>query len=164
MARTNQFEDINGSGMRIGVVRARFNQDITQGLLDGAMKVLTESGVWENDIVVVEVPGSYEIPVVAANLIRAGEVDGGIALGCIMKGETMHDQFLANAVFQSLSLLSIETGIPVTVGILTVNNREQAETRSGDTDMNRGREAAHTMLEMVKLNLSFQKNSEAAQE
>lgn len=164
MARTNQFEDINGSGMRIGVVRARFNQDITQGLLDGAMKVLTESGVWENDIVVVEVPGSYEIPVVAANLIRAGEVDGVIALGCIMKGETMHDQFLANAVFQSLSLLSIETGIPVTVGILTVNNREQAETRSGDTDMNRGREAAHTMLEMVKLNLSFQKNSEAAQE
>ena len=150
--------------MRIGVVRARFNQDITQGLLDGAMKVLTESGVWENDIVVVEVPGSYEIPVVAANLIRAGEVDGVIALGCIMKGETMHDQFLANAVFQSLSLLSIETGIPVTVGILTVNNREQAETRSGDTDMNRGREAAHTMLEMVKLNLSFQKNSEAAQE
>ena len=72
--------------MRIGVVRARFNQDITQGLLDGAMKVLTESGVWENDIVVVEVPGSYEIPVVAANLIRAGEVDGVIALGCIMKG------------------------------------------------------------------------------
>jgi 6,7-dimethyl-8-ribityllumazine synthase len=147
--RTNKFTKINGEGYKFGIVRARFNERITQGLLDGALVVLKGAGVKEQDIYVVEVPGSYEIPVVASRLARSGKYDCVLTLGCIIKGDTSHDQYLASAVFNSLSALSVETGVPVTVGILTVNNLEQAEVRSGSTDMNRGRESAHTALEMA---------------
>ena len=146
---TNSFTKTDGRGLRFGVVRARFNAEITQGLLDGALEVLREAGVKEEDLHVVEVPGSYEIPTVASIFAKSGKVDGVLALGCIVKGETMHDQYLATAVFNTLSQISAETGVPITVGVLTVNNREQALVRSGDTDMNRGKEAAHTALEMA---------------
>lgn len=153
--RTNSFTKINGEGLRFCVVRARFNADITQGLLDGALETLRGAGVREEDLTVIEVPGSYEIPTVAARFAKSGKVDGVLALGCIVKGETMHDQYLATAVFNTLSQISAETGIPITAGVLTVNNREQAQVRSGSTDMNRGKEAAHTALEMARMMSSF---------
>ena len=146
---TNSFKTVSGEGLRFGIIRARFNEEITQGLLDGALETFRSAGVKESDIVVVEVPGSYEIPVVAGALIRKGNIDGVLALGCIIKGETMHDQYLATAVYNALANLSTETGVPITAGVLTVNNKEQAEVRSGSTEMNRGHEAAATALEMV---------------
>lgn len=148
--RTNKFTKINGEGFKFGIVRARFNERITQGLLEGALEVLKEAGVRDEDVSIIEVPGSYEIPVVAARLARFGNCDCVLALGCIIKGDTSHDQYLASAVFNSLSAISVETGVPVTVGILTVNNLEQAEVRSGSTDMNRGKESAYTALEMAE--------------
>jgi len=151
---TNTYKTVNGEGLRFGIVRARFNEAITQGLLDGALETFLSAGVKEENITVVEVPGSFEIPVVAGSLIRKGTVDGVLALGCIIKGETMHDQYLATAVYNAISMIASETGVPITAGVLTVNNREQAEVRSGSTNMNRGHEAAATALEMAFLKVS----------
>lgn len=148
--RTNKFTKINGEGMRFGVIRARFNEEVTQGLLDGALEVLKEAGVKDKDVTVVEVPGSYEIPVIASSMARSKDYDGVLALGCIIKGETSHDHHLATAVLNAMSMISVETGVPVTAGVLTVNNLEQAGVRSGSTEMNRGRESAATALEMVE--------------
>lgn len=150
----NSFKIVDGSLFRFGIVRARFNEDITQGLLDGALKTLREAGVLEENIEVVEVPGSFEIPVVASVLAKRGGLDGVIALGCIIKGETMHDQYLATSVFNGLTQIAIETGVPMTAGVLTVNNREQALVRSGETEMNRGHEATATALEMAYLKVN----------
>lgn len=146
---TNSYNNVNGKGLRFAIVRARFNEQVTQGLLDAALTTLFEAGVEKEDVTVVEVPGSFEIPVVAGVYARSGNVDAVLALGCIIKGETMHDYYLASSVYTALAQLSSETGVPVTVGVLTVNSQEQAEVRSGDSSMNRGHEAAATALEMA---------------
>ncbi|MDA1038247.1 MAG: 6,7-dimethyl-8-ribityllumazine synthase [bacterium] len=147
--RTNNFKEINGEDFKIGIIRARFNEDITGGLLSGAMETLKKAGVKEENITVVEVPGSLEIPTIAAKLIEKGGYDALITLGCIIKGETKHDEHIALALFPNLARLSMESKVPITMGILTVLNREQALVRSGTTDMNRGHESANTALEMI---------------
>lgn len=149
----NTFHQVDGSKFRFAVVRARFNKAITQGLQDGAVRSLKAAGVTDDNIRVVEVPGSFEI-IHAANQLAASErYDAVLCLGCIIKGATKHDEYLANAVYDGMKEITLKHGVPCIAGVLTVNDRAQAEERSGDTPMNRGAEAAHAALEVAALHL-----------
>ncbi|MBI2485159.1 6,7-dimethyl-8-ribityllumazine synthase [Candidatus Uhrbacteria bacterium] len=147
---SNTYKHIKSEGVRAGIVRARFNEDVTGGLLDGAHEALVDAGVKPEDITLVEVPGSLEIPTAASILLEHKTLDVVVTLGCIVKGETAHDEYIATSVYQALVRLAMHTGVPITMGILTVNTIEQARARSGTGGMNRGREAALSGLEMVQ--------------
>lgn len=151
----NTFTHVDGTGLRFAIVRARFNAEITQGLLGGAQRVLHEAGVKTDDIRVVTVPGSFEIIHAAHLLAESGRYDAILALGCIIKGATKHDEHLATAVYSGMKDIMLKTGTVVVGGVLTVNSLEQAQERSGDGPMNRGAESAHTALEMAQLSTSL---------
>lgn len=137
--------------MRFGVVRARFNAPVTDGLQNGCIKALRTHGVSAKMIHIVEVPGSFEIPFMCAVLARSGKYDAIITLGAIIKGETKHDEYIANAVAYGITRVGIDTGIPVLFGVITPNNLEQALARAQDNEFNKGREAALAAIEMVLL-------------
>lgn len=148
--KSNTFKKkLNGKGAHVAVVRARFNEKITDGLLRGCLKGLQESKVQEKNINVVEVPGSFEIPFAASLLARQKKFDVIIALGAIIKGETKHDEYIANAVAYGITRVSIATGVPVIFGVITPNNFEQAVARSGNNKQNKGYEAALAAIEMA---------------
>ena len=126
-----------------------FNSEITSGLLAGARAALTEAGVSEESLAVVHVPGAYEIPVAALRLAETGEYDAVITLGCLIKGDTMHFEYIASAVSQGIMDASLATGVPISFGVLTTLTDEQAEIRSGDGPDNKGREAALAAYEMA---------------
>lgn len=149
----NTFSKVDGARFRFAIVRARFNEEITQGLLDGALRALKAAGVAEERIRVVEVPGSFEI-IHAANKLAASErYDAILCLGCIIKGATSHDEYLANAVYDGMKAITIKYGTPCIAGVLTVNNLAQAQERAVDSPMNRGMEAACAALEVAALDL-----------
>ncbi len=133
----------------VGIVVSRFNDLITERLLDGAARVLEENGI-EFDVHWVE--GSFEIPQLIGKLIDESdrEYEGFIALGCIIKGETDHNDHIARAVSYGLMKLAIETGIPITFGILTVDSIEQALNRAGGKFGNKGEEAARALLPLIR--------------
>lgn len=149
----NTFTAQSGHGLRVAIVRARFNDDITSGLLAGAKKVLNEAGVTDERLAIVEVPGSFEI-IHAANMLADTErYHAIICLGAIIKGATKHDEYLANAVYDGMKDITLRHRVPVVAGVLTVNEKSQALERSGEGPMNRGAEAAHVALEMANLSL-----------
>ena len=143
--------NLRGHGLRIGIVVARFNESVTAWLLEGARQGLQECGVAAEDVTVVWVPGSFEIPVAAQHLVRRGGMDAVVCLGAIIHHETDHDRYLAQAVSQSLATLARETGVPLAFGILTTESEEQALERAGGSLGNRGYDAALTAVEMVNL-------------
>lgn len=154
-------EGTGGSGRRVGIVASRFNSEIVEGLLSGALDVLEDAGVADSDITVVWVPGSLELPLAAKELITSGKVEGVVALGCVVRGETSHFEHVCRGSIGGLGRVSEETGVPVAVGVLTVENREQARVRAGldpdpggtkeGGDRHRGREAARACLEMMNV-------------
>lgn len=137
--------DLDGSGMKIGIVRSRFNQTVGDGLLSACLAQLRESGVAELDIVIKSVPGALEIPFMVNELALSGSFDGLIALGCIIRGETYHFEVVANESARCLSNIQIDTGVPLANAILTVENQEQAEQRM----IIKGAESAQVAIEMV---------------
>lgn len=138
-------------GKKIGMVVAEWNEDITKALYNGAKKYLLEAGIWENHIETIEVPGSYEL-IYASNILAQKEnIDGVLALGCVIKGETKHDEYISNAVAQGLSAVTLKHNKPVTFGLLTTNTEQQAKDRSGGKHGNKGTEAAYTLLRMLEL-------------
>ena len=138
-------------GKKIGIVVAEWNEEITQALYKGAKQYLLDSGIWENNIETVDVPGSYEL-IYASNLLaQKDDIDGVLALGCVIKGETKHDEYISNAVAQGLSYITIKYSKPVTFGLLTTNTQQQAKDRSGGKHGNKGTEAAYTLLRMLEL-------------
>ena len=138
-------------GKKIGIVVAEWNEDITKALYNGAKKYLLDAGIWENHIEKIEVPGSYEL-IYASNILAEKEnVDGVLALGCVIKGETKHDEYISNAVAQSLANITLKHNKPVTFGLLTTNTEQQAKDRSGGKHGNKGTEAAYTLLRMLEL-------------
>lgn len=141
-------EKIDGTGFQIGIVRARFNEEITGNLLASCESVLKEAKV--EDIDIVTVPGSVEIPYALKQLAKENKYDALIALGAIVKGSTPHFELIAGAVQNELARISVEENIPVIAGVITTLTMEQAIERSGDGPLNRGVEAAHVALEMVK--------------
>lgn len=141
----------NGAGLRIGVVASRFNQVVTERLLTGALEALRRSGVAEDDVQVVHVPGAFEIPLLADLLASSGRFDGVVCLGAVIRGETPHFDFIASWVVAEIGRLMVANRVPIALGVLTTNSIEQALERSGGKHGNKGYEAAMTAIEMVNL-------------
>ena len=143
---------VNGSSERFGLVVARFNHFVTEPLLDGAVAALKEHGVGDGDITVTRVPGTFELPPVAARLARSGRFDAIIALGAVIRGGTPHFDYVANEAAKGTAEVAMRTGLPVAFGILTCDTVEQAVERAGEGASNKGWEAALAALEMADLN------------
>ena len=139
-------EDLN-----IGIITSEWNPDICQSLLKGARNTLSLAGVKEENIKSVMVPGSFELTTGAALLVKAEKLDAVICLGCVIKGETRHDEYINQAVASGLTTISIRTGIPVIFGLLTTENIQQARDRAGGQYGNKGAEAAETAIKMALL-------------
>ncbi len=144
-------ESVDGTGMRFGVVVARFNEDITGPLLDGVSRTFAAHRVADADVSVVRVPGAFELPLVAQHLARSGTVDGVVCLGAVIRGDTPHFEYVAGEAARGLQEAALATGVPVVFGILTTNTHAQAVDRIGGSEGHKGEEAAATALEMVAL-------------
>lgn len=140
---------IDGSKLKIGIVVSQFNNDITESMLEGAMKTLEENMVREKNIKVVRVPGSFEIPLACLRLAMAKKYDALIALGCVIKGETDHYYYIADATTDGVMEIILDYNLPIGFGVLTCNNLKQAEARSRGKQ-NKGSEAAEAALAMVE--------------
>lgn len=143
--------DPSGLSCKIGIVVSRWNSFITDKLLEGALDILDNRGIDEEDILVVYCPGSYEIPLTVQKLLR--KVDGVIALGTVIKGDTPHFEYVCDAVNRGISDLNLSKGKPVTFGVLTTDNVEQAQERASSESSkgNKGAEAALALLEMLSI-------------
>ena len=143
--------NLSAVGLRFAIIVSRFNGFITDRLLAGALDALTRSGCSVDNIEIVKVPGSWEMPVVARELARQKRHDAIIALGAVIRGETPHFDYVAGEAARGLAETAAETGIPVGFGVLTCNTIEQAVDRSGAKSGNKGFEAAMTAIEMANL-------------
>jgi 6,7-dimethyl-8-ribityllumazine synthase len=141
----------DASGMRFGLVVSRFNSFITERLLGGALAALEQGGASAEQIDVVHVPGSFEIPITAKKMGLAGRHDVIIAIGCILRGETAHFDFLATEVSRGIQLAQMDTGVPIIFCVLTCDTLEQAIDRAGLKGGNKGYEAGLAALEMARL-------------
>lgn len=139
----------DGSSFKIGIVVSEWNADITHALLEGAKETLLKAGVLEDNIEVLYVPGSFELPWGARQIMKPGKKDAVICLGCIIQGETKHDEYIASAVASGIMQLGLMSGIPVIFGVLTTNTEEQAKDRAGGKHGNKGAEAAVAALQMA---------------
>jgi 6,7-dimethyl-8-ribityllumazine synthase len=140
-----------GNGQRIGIVVSRFNDLITERLLAGARASLLDHGVNDEDIDVAWAPGAWELPLAAQHLIAQRGCVAIIALGCVIRGDTPHFDFVAGAASTGLSSLSAQSGVPIAFGVLTTDTMEQALARAGGKAGNKGWEAALAVLEMIDL-------------
>ncbi len=147
---TSHGETAQPSRNCFAIVVSRYHDNITSKLLDGARSTLHAAGVSESQIIEAWVPGAWEIPLAAKRLIEKDEVVAVITLGCVIRGETTHDQHINNAVSMGLMQLSLEFSKPIAFGVLTVNSLEQAIHRSGGNVGNKGIEAATAALEMCQ--------------
>ena len=139
----------NGATTAVGIAISRFNGDITTRLLNGALAALEQAGVARESIDILPVPGAFELPLVAMALAKTRRYSCVLALGCIIRGETSHFDYIAAEAASGVQLAALETGVPVSFGVLTCDTLEQAEARAGGDRGNKGVEAAHSALEMA---------------
>ncbi len=142
---------LQAKGLKIGVVVSRFNQFISERLLEGALDALHKLGADEKDITVYKVPGSFEIPVVVKKLVRAKRADGIVCLGALIRGDTPHFDFLSAEVTKGLAQIAMDEGVPVSYGILTVDTIEQGIERAGTKAGNKGWDAVFSVVETLNL-------------
>jgi 6,7-dimethyl-8-ribityllumazine synthase len=150
---------LSSAGLKFAVVVSRFNNFITERLLGGAMDALTRTGCNPDDIEVVKVPGSWEIPLVAKTLAAQRRHDGVICLSAIIRGDTPHFDYVASEAAKGIAHASFDTGIPVAFGVLTCNTLEQAIDRAGTKGGNKGFDAAMTVVEMANLMRRLRENA-----
>ncbi|MBL0099567.1 MAG: 6,7-dimethyl-8-ribityllumazine synthase [Saprospiraceae bacterium] len=136
---------------RIGIVTAVWNQDITFAMRDACIDTLMSAGCKESDMVSISVPGAFELPSGAKLLLSNHKMDAVICLGCVIKGETKHDEYISTAVAHGIMTLSVMSGKPVIFGVLTPNDMQQAIDRAGGIHGNKGIEAANTAIQMIQL-------------
>jgi 6,7-dimethyl-8-ribityllumazine synthase len=141
----------SAAGCRFAVIVSRFNAEITEGLWQGARAALVEAGAGAEDITLVRVPGAFEIPVTAMRLAGTGQFDAVICLGCLIKGDTMHFEYIASAASHGIIDAAAATGVPIAFGVLTTLTDQQAADRAGEGPDNKGREAALAAIEMATL-------------
>lgn len=141
----------DGGRVRAAIVASRFNETIGKRLVEGALDCLKRHSVVESDISVVWVPGAFELPAAAMRLATSGEVDAIICVGAVIRGETAHFDYVAGHAAHGIGEVTLRTGIPVSFGVLTTENSEQAMERSGGKAGNKGFEAGLAALEMVNL-------------
>jgi 6,7-dimethyl-8-ribityllumazine synthase len=147
----------DGRGLRVAIVAARFNETITRDLVEGALDCLRRHGVRDEDLSITWVPGAFELPAAAARLAASGDVDACVCVGAVIRGETAHFDFVAAHATNGIGQVALSTGIPVTCGVLTTNDVEQARDRAGGKLGNKGAEAALAALEMANLFASMPK-------
>ncbi len=140
-----------GEGLRFGVVVARFNEFITSKLLDGARDALSRHGVRDDDIDVAWTPGSFEIPLTARKMAQSGKYDAVLCLGAVIRGGTPHFDYIASEVTKGIANSSLETGVPIVLGVITADSLEQAIERAGTKSGNYGAQAAGHAIEMANL-------------
>jgi len=145
------FENISAEDFRFAVLVARWNSELTSRLEAGAVDALTRSGAARDVIEIFRVPGAFELPVAAMKAAESGLFDAVIALGVVIRGDTPHFDYVAGQAAAGIMQASLDTGIPVTFGVVTANTREQAEARCGGSVGNKGFEAAMSAIEMANL-------------
>lgn len=143
--------ELQAKGLRFGIIVSRFNDFITSRLLDGALDALIRHGADEKDLEVIKVPGSFEIPMVAKKLANKGIYDAIICLGTVIRGATPHFEYVAAEVSKGIATASMETGVPISFGIITSDTIEQAIERAGSKSGNKGWDAAMTAIEMAQV-------------
>jgi len=139
------------AGFRFAVVVSRYNDFVTDRLQTGALAALTAAGAKADAVTVVLVPGAFEIPVAAQRAAQSGRFDAVVCLGCIIRGETPHFEFIASAVANGLTSAASATGVPITFGVLTTNSVEEAIERAGEGPSNKGYEAAAAAVQMASV-------------
>lgn len=142
---------ISAEGYRFGLVVSRFNDFISSKLVEGAVDALKRHGAAEEQLLLVKVPGAFEIPLVAKKLAESGKVDAVICLGAVIRGSTPHFDYVAAEVSKGIAMVSLDTKVPVAFGVLTTDNLEQAIERAGTKSGNKGWDAALAAMEMVDL-------------
>jgi 6,7-dimethyl-8-ribityllumazine synthase len=148
-------ETIEGSrqatGLRFAVVVSKYNEFVTDRLQAGALAALAAAGVAADDVTLVRVPGAFEIPLAAQHAAESARFDAVVCLGCLIRGETPHFEYIASAVSQGLTTAAAATGVPMAFGVLTTNSVEEALARAGDGAGNKGHEAAVAAIEMAEV-------------
>jgi 6,7-dimethyl-8-ribityllumazine synthase len=143
--------ELSASGRRVAIIAARFNDDIVSALLKAAVATWSKRGGEEQSLLIARVPGAFELPVVARRLARSGRFEAIVALGCVIRGDTPHFEYVAGECARGLQQTACDTGVPIAFGVLTVENREQALARAGQGPGNKGAEAMDSALEMAHL-------------
>ena len=143
--------DLTADGLRFAVIASRFNDEIVAGLLTGALECLSRHGAADDAIALYRVPGAFEIPTLSRKVIQAGGIDAVIALGCLLRGDTPHFDFISAQVTTELSRVAVDSAFPVAFGVITCNTLEQAVARSSPGAGNKGWEAALAAVEMANL-------------
>lgn len=138
-------------GSRFAVVVSRFNLEITEGLLKGALAALEAGGVSASAHTVVWVPGAFELPLTVQRLAESGDYDAIVCLGCLIKGDTMHFEYIAESVAHGLAQVALQSGVPIALGVLTTLTEAQAVERAAPGPANKGAEAARAAMEMASL-------------
>ena len=147
----------DASGLRVGVVVSAYHRAITAALCDGALAALRDAGSrgtgtgGAGSVTIIEVPGAFEIPLAARRAAESGTFDAVVCLGCIIRGETPHFDYLASAVAHAIAMASQATGVPMTFGVLTTNSLDEAAARAGDGPSNKGREAALAAVQLANV-------------
>ncbi len=158
MANIKTYEgNLQATGLKFGLVAARFNDFFVSHLVEGAVDTIVRHGGNADDIALAWVPGSYEIPFAVKKMLDSGKYDAIIAMGVVIQGATPHAGYINNEVAKSLAQLGMESGTPVTYGMITADNIEQAIERSGTKAGNKGADAAHAAIEMANLNKALAK-------
>ena len=142
---------LSAEGFRFGIIVSRFNDFISSRLVEGAMDALLRHGATEEQVSVIKVPGAFEIPLTAKKLAESGRYDAVICLGAVIRGSTPHFDYVAAEVSKGIASVSLESSIPVTFGVLTTDNLEQAIERAGSKSGNKGYDVAMAAIEMVNL-------------
>ena len=144
-------EQLSAAGFRFAIVVSRWNESLTSRLAEGAIEALTGAGADSDCIELFHVPGSFELPVACLKLAQSRDFDAVIALGVIIRGDTPHFDYVAGQTAAGIMQAAMQTGVPVLFGVITADNLEQAEKRSGQNSDNKGHEAALSAVEMVNL-------------
>ena len=142
---------IDAKGLKFGLVVSRYNEFINGRLLEGALDALIRNGADDKNLSIVKVPGAFEIPLAAKKMAGSGRYDAVICLGCVIRGATPHFEYISAEVAKGIAAVSLESGIPVSFGVITADNLEQAIERAGTKAGNKGWDAALAAIEMVNL-------------
>ncbi len=142
---------LSAQGFRFAIIVSRFNDFICSRLMEGAVDALTRHGCEEENMVIIRVPGAFEMPLAARKMARTGQYDAVICLGAVIRGATPHFDYVAAEVSKGIASVALESELPVTFGVLTTDNLEQAIERAGSKSGNKGYEAAMAAIEMVNL-------------
>jgi 6,7-dimethyl-8-ribityllumazine synthase len=154
---SNAYQIVEGKDCRVAVVASRFNAEICDPLLEAAVQALKDCGVSEENISIYRVPGAFEMPLALQGIANLEHYDAAVALGCVIRGETPHFDYVCGETARGVMDVSLKTGLPIGFGLLTTENQEQARARAGGPLGNKGAEAALAALEMAGLLKSIEK-------